>query len=160
MLWLQPSKIVAEGERSLAKIQEDKLRLQEHPGSGPMDISPSRQSNLMVELEKLQMRVAQLQVQNEELVSSPKRQAIGSGAAPDRGSRLREDFVPACDEDVVRWLRDRQLDMQDATTVGNAHELARLCQVVASAVEGLSQISNPSMVANAVRGHRGSASAV
>ena len=125
-----------------------------------MDISPSRQSNLMVELEQLQMRVAQLQAQNEELISSPKRQAVGSGAAPDRGSRLREDFVPACDEDVVRWMRDRQLDMQDATTVGNAHKLARLCQVVASAAEGLSQISNPSMVANAVRGLRGSASAV
>ena len=111
---------VAEGERS---FQEEKLRLQEHPGSVPMDISPSRQSNLMVELEQLQMRVAQLQAQNEELMSSPKRQAVGSGAAPDRGSRLREDFVPACDEDVVRWIRDRQLDMQDATTVGNAQEL-------------------------------------
>ena len=96
---------VAEGERSLAKIQEEKLRLQEHPGSVPMDISPARQSNLMVELEQLQMQVAQLQAQNEELMSSPKRQAVGSGAAPDRGSRLREDFVPACDEDVVRWMR-------------------------------------------------------
>ena len=87
------------------------------------------------------VEVAQLQAQNEELMSSPKRQAVGSGAAPDRGSRLREDFVPVCDEDVVR-------------IVGNAHELA-------SAAEGFSKISNPSMVANAVRrGHRGSASAV
>ena len=89
----------------VAKVQEEKLRLQEHPCSVPMDISPSGQSNLMVELEQLQMRVAQLQAQNEELMSCPKRQAVGSGAAPDRGSRLREDFVPACDEDVVRWMR-------------------------------------------------------
>ena len=65
----------------------------------------------MVGLEQLQMRVAQLKAQNEELMSSPKRQAVGSGA-PDSGSRLREDFVPVCDEDVVRWMRDRQLDMQ------------------------------------------------
>ena len=114
----------------------------------------------MVKLEQLQMRVAQLQAQNEELMFSPKRQAVGSRAAPDSGSRLQEDFIPVCNDDVVRWMRDRQLDVQDATTVGNAHELARLCQVVASAVEGLSQISNPSMVANLVKGHRGSASAV
>ena len=66
----------------------------------------------VVGLEQLQMRVAQLKAQNEELMSSPKRQAVGSGAAPDSGSRLREDFVPVCDEDVVRWMRDRQLDMQ------------------------------------------------
>ena len=61
----------------------------------------------------------------------------------------------------MRWMWDRQLDMQDATTAGSAQDLARLCQVVASAAEeGLSQMSTPSMVANAVEGHRGSASAV
>ena len=31
-----------------------------------------------------------------------------------------------CDEDVVRF-RDRQADMQDATSAGNTHELVRLC---------------------------------
>ena len=97
------------------------------------------------------MRVAQLQAQNEELLSSSKKQAFGPGAVSDRGPRLREDFVPRRDEDVVRSMRDRQLDMQDAKEAGNAHELARLCQVVASALKELSQISPPSIVANAVR---------
>ena len=64
----------------------------------------------MIELEQMQMWVAQMQVQNEEFMFSPKRQAVGSGAAPEGGSRLREDFVPACDEDdVERWMRDRHV---------------------------------------------------
>ena len=111
---------VAEGERSL------KLRFQEHPGSVPMDVSPARQSNLMVELEQMQMRVAQVQVQNEELMSSPKRQAV-------------RRFCSS--------LRQGRHDVDG----GNVHELARLWQVVAGVAEGLSQISHSSMVANAVR---------
>ena len=58
-------------------------------------------------------------------------------AAPDRGSRLQEDFVPMCDENVVRWMRGRQADMQDATAAGNAHELARFCPVVATRSTGV-----------------------
>ena len=99
------------------------------------------------------MRVAQLQAQNEELLSASDGQAVGSGAAPDCESQLREDFVPLCDEEVVRWMRDRLLDMQDATAAGNAHEMARLCQVVVSAAQEMAQMTPPSMVANVVRGH-------
>ena len=90
-----------------------------------------------------------MQAQNEELLSSLKKQVLGPGAVSDRGPRLREDFVPRHDEDVVRSMRDRQLDMQDAKAAGNAHELARLCQVVASTAMEL--ISPFSIVANAVR---------
>ena len=35
-----------------------------------------------------------------------------------------------CDEDVVRWMQDRQADMQEATLAGNSHEVARLCHVM------------------------------
>ena len=97
------------------------------------------------------MRVAQLQAQNEELLSSSKKQALGPEAVSDRRPRLREDFVPRRDEDVVRSMRDRQLDMQDAKAAGNAHELARLCQVVVSTATELSKRSRLSIVANAVR---------
>ena len=70
--------------------------------------------------------------QNEELLSSSKRQAVNP-SVKDRARRLQEDFVPMCDEDVVHWIPDRQADMQDAMLAGNTHELARLCHVVASA---------------------------
>ena len=73
------------------KIQEEKLR-----------------SNLM------QMRVVQLQVQNEELMSSPKRQAtVGPHC---------EKILFSLREDVVWWKRDRQLDMQDARVVPSCGE--------------------------------------
>ena len=54
------------------------------------------------------------------LLSSSKRQAVSS-VSKEREGRLREDFVPKCDEEVVQWMRDRQADMQDATSAGNAH---------------------------------------
>ena len=56
-----------------------------------------------------------------------------------------------CDEDVVQWMRDRQADMQDATISGNAHEMARLCQVMAHAANQHSRSITTSMVTNMVR---------
>ena len=68
---------MAEGDRSLAKIQEEKLKFEQHSRPSHMDISPSTQTTLMAVVEQqLQMTVAQLQVQNEELLSSPKRQVF------------------------------------------------------------------------------------
>ena len=61
-------------------------------------------------------------------------------------------FVPLCDEDVAQWMRDRQADMQDATSAGNTHELARLCQIVVSAANQLYKKSSPSTVANVING--------
>ena len=56
---------------------------------------------------------------------------------------------------ATRMLCGGQADMQDATAVGNAHELARLCRVVATVAQELSQRATPSLVANAVSGHWG-----
>ena len=132
-------------------LEEAERKLNDLKAFRAVQVDPA--STPLPELEQFQMRVAQLQAQNAEPLSSSNRQAVGSGAAPDRGSRLREDFVPLCDEDVVRWMRDRLLDMQDAIAAGNAHEMARLCQVVVSAAQELAQMTPPSMVANVVRGH-------
>ena len=130
-----------EAERKLNDLKAFRT-VQADPASTPLP-----------ELEQLQMRVAQLQAQNEELLSASDGQAVGSGAAPDRESQLREDVVPLCDEEVVRWMRDRLLDMQDAIAAGNRHQMARLCQVVVSTAQELAQMTPPSMVANVVRGH-------
>ena len=65
-----------------------------------------------------------------------KKPATGHGVATIASTnhpRLQEDFVPMCNEDVVRWMADRQADIRDATMAGNAHEVARLCQVMGSA---------------------------
>ena len=73
---------------------------------------------------------------------------------PSCASRLRlaEDFVPMCDEDVVRWMQDRQADMQEATLAGNPHEVARLCCVMGTAATSWSTVTMPpSTVSNAVQ---------
>ena len=110
-----------EGEQSLARLQEEQQRFPQVLALGAMDISAPAPPSVVAEVEQLQTMVAQLRAQNEELLSSSKRQAV---------NKDREDFIPMCDEDVVRWIRDRQADMQDATSAGNTHELARLCHVV------------------------------
>ena len=136
---------VEEGEKSLARLKEEKQRFV----PSAMDITPPATSTLVAEVEQLQTMVAQLRAQNEELMSSSKRQAVNPGVK-DRSGRLREDFVPMCDEEAAQWIRDRQADMQDATLVGNAHELARLCHVVANAAGQLSR-NSPSVVANVIK---------
>ena len=123
---------VKEGEQSLARLQEEHQRFPHVFAPGAMDISAPAPPSVAAEVEQLQTMVAQLRAQNEELLSSSKRQAVNP-SVKDRARRLQEDFVPMCDEDVVHWIPDRQADMQDAMLAGNTHELARLCHVVASA---------------------------
>ena len=45
--------------------------------------------------------------------------------------RLREDFMPMCDEEIFQWMQDRQADLHDATLTRNATEVSRLCHVMA-----------------------------
>ena len=77
---------------------------------------------------------------------------FGTSTGDRPSPRLQEDFVPMCNEDVVRWMADRQADIRDATMAGNAHEVARLCQVMGSAATDWSTVTvTPSMVSNTVR---------
>ena len=140
---------VEEGEKSLARLKEEQQRFPQVFVPSAMDITAPATSTLVAEVEQLQTMVAQLRAQNEELMSSSKRQAVNPGVN-DCSGRLREDFVPMCDEKAAQWIRDRQADMQDATSVGNAHELARLCHVVANAADQLSR-NSPSVVANVIK---------
>ena len=126
------------------------------PSGAEVDCPPNRSSHCLcsngTSFSGLGNRVAKvaregaLQIQNRELQGSCKRQAVGMSTSRDRqGPRLKEDFVPRCDEYIRRWMRNRQADIQEATMAGYAHEVARLCHVMASAAT-----RQPSMVSNAV----------
>ena len=83
---------------------------------------------------------------------SCKRQAVSVSVPADRpGPRLKEDFVLGCDDDIFRWMQDRQPDIQEATW-RRKRSRARLCHVMGSEVAGWSTPSLlPSMACNAVR---------
>ena len=114
--------------------------------------APRAPPDLVAEVEQLRGKVIELHGQNRELQGSSKRQAIGATPMCRPGPRLQEDFVPMCNEDIMRWMEDWQADIHEATTAGNAHEVARLCRVMGSAAAEWSTPSTlPSMQTNSVR---------
>ena len=110
------------------------------------------------EIRLLRARIAQMEGSMEGAVQEAKRFKICATTCPDvtpicrSGLRLREDFVPGCDEDILRWMQDRQADMQEATLAGDGQEVARLCHIMGTAATSWSTVAvTPSMVSNAVR---------
>ena len=94
------------------------------------------------EVEQLRRQVADLQQQLGQGADAPpcaKRQAV---VPKERTVRLREDFVPMCDSEIVQWMQDRQADLQDASRTGNASEVTRLCHVIAETASGMAQSSD------------------
>ena len=95
---------VAQAEQRLIALQTEAAT----PCAAMEQDSPHRAT----ELQKLREKVNELQIQNRELQGSCKRQAVGMSTSGDRqGPHLKEDFVPGCDEDIRRWMRDRQADI-------------------------------------------------
>ena len=88
---LQPRTVFPKNRRHVFMHPDERISV-----SSAMDISTS---NVAAEMKQLQTRTAQMQAQNEELLSSSKRQA---SASKERGRRLREDFVFSCDEEVAQ----------------------------------------------------------
>ena len=88
-----------------------------------------------------------------EFQGSDKRQAVDTVTPLERGGpRLSEDFVPASDGDILRWMHDRQADVQQATMTRNGHDVASLCHIMGSAATSWSAPTMPlSMVSNSVR---------
>ena len=82
------AKIDKERASEVRSLEEAKRKLNDLKAFRTVPVDPA--STALSELEQLQMRVAQLQTQNDELLSSSKKQAVGSGAVPDGGSRLRD----------------------------------------------------------------------
>ena len=140
---------VTEAERRLIMLQTEAAS---HVAIMKDPIQDTDRPDWAAELDELRQKVNELQIENTELRGSCKREAVSISLVDRPGPRLKEDFVPGCDDDIFRWMQDRQTDIQEATLAGNAHEVARLCHVMGSAVAGWSTPSLlPSMACNAVR---------
>ena len=140
----------AERSRELERLEEGKANLERFRqivASQQVVLPPDSAS----EVEQLRMQVAQLQQELGQVGEAPcaKRQAVVPQA---RAVRLREDFVPMCDADILQWIQDRQADLQDASRMGNVSEVTRLSHVIAETASGISQPADlPSMATNFTR---------
>ena len=155
-------KFVARCEKRIAALDVERSRELERLEDGKSNLERLRlmmTSQQIVpppdsssEVEQLRRQVADLQQQLGQGADAPpcaKRQAV---VPKERTVRLREDFVPMCDSEIVQWMQDRQTDLQDASRTGNASEVTRLCHVIAETASGMAQSSElPSMVANFTR---------
>ena len=61
-------------------------------------------------------------------------------AGPAKRPRRREDFMCSCAEEVIEWISDRQFDIQEEITKGNAAEVARLSSLVVQAATSLQPV--------------------
>ena len=65
--------------------------------------------------------------------------SVSVTAGPAKRPRRREDFMCSCAEEVIEWISDRQFDIQEEITKGNAAE-ARLSSLVVQAATRLQQV--------------------
>ena len=143
------------------KIQEGVSRLEALQTEAKAQTSPfTAPSDPQDEIRLLRARIAKMEGYTEDDIQegASKRTKMCATSSvelvPSGGSRRRlaEDFVPMCDEDVVRWMQDRQADMQEATLAGNPHEVARLCHVMGTPAASWATVTMPpSTVSNAVQ---------
>ena len=129
-----------------AKIQDGVNRLEVLQTEAKAQASPfTVPTNPQEEIRLLRARIAQMDgsAENDIQEGASKRSKMCATSSVDQvpscASRLRlaEDFVPMCDEDVERWMQDRQADTQEATLAGNPHEVAGLCHVMGTAAHEL-----------------------
>ena len=140
------------------KIQDGTSRLEVLKAEARVQPSPfTVPTDPQEEIRLLRARIAQMEGSIEGDVQEAKKVKICAMTLPDAapicrsGPRLREDFVPGSDEDILRWTQDRQADMQEATLAVKGHEVARLCHVMGTAATSWSTVSMmPSMVSSAV----------
>ena len=139
----QTEAFIARSRKRLAALEQERAEEQE--------AEPRNQFPPFAWVAEMEALRAKLATAEEELSAlnldrdAKLRRLTSTGDRP--SPRLQEDFVPMCNEDVVRWMADRQADIRDATMAGNAHEVARLCQVMGSAATDWSTVTvTPSMV--------------
>ena len=84
------------------------------------------------EVQRLQHQLAQAQAPLLQHGST----AVSPGSTAKR-PRRREDFVCSCTEEVIEWISDRQMDIQEEIARGNAVEVARLSSLVVQAATSL-----------------------
>ena len=98
------------------------------------------------ELRQLRATVAQMKGQLQGA-----KPALEEGQAPKRVCR-REDFVPMCVEELQEWIAGRQVDLNEAMSVGRPDEVARISNIMCQAAQQWQQEVAagilPSMVSN------------
>ena len=107
-------------------------------GSAPIQIDGS------AEVQRLQQMVVELQ---SKLSSVGIQRDIAMQDVEHSKKRFREDYVPACVEDLVQWMSDRQKDLQEAMVSGRIQDVPRLAKLVADGgrpVEGMDRKISPS----------------
>ena len=97
----------------------------------------------VTEVQRLQQQLAEAQAQLHQ-------QGVAAvTAGPAKCPRRREDFMCSCAEEVIEWISDRQFDIQEEITKGNAAEVTRLLSLVVQAATSLQPVYT-SMVAQLV----------
>ena len=61
--------------------------------------------------------------------------ALVEGHAPKRICRRDEDFVPMCVEELQEWIAGRQVDLNEAMSVGRPDEVARISTIMCQAAQ-------------------------
>ena len=114
--WAQEWKVECDKELLEAEERLARLRMEaERPASPVPDPA--------TEVQRLQHQLAQAQAQLLQHGST----AVSPGSTAKR-PRRREDFVCSCTEEVIEWISDRQMDIQEEIARGNAAEVARIVQ--------------------------------
>ena len=135
--WAQEWKVECDKELLEAEERLARLRME---AERPTSLVPDPAT----EVQRLQHQLAQAQAQLLQHGST----AVSTGSTAKR-PRRREDFVCSCTEEVIEWISDRQMDIQEEIARGNAAEVARLSSLVVQAATSLQPLQ-PSMVAQFV----------
>ena len=141
------AKELDEGERRLARLR---VAVTEK-------VPPPPATDEESEVAALRARLASVEEERDAAMEGRPTKRVATGpqfrgeTTRDRPGRLREDFVPMCDEEILQWMQDRQADLQHATLTRHATEVSRLCHVMADAVTAFSKtLTPPSLLANTV----------
>ena len=146
-----------EARELLAKELDEGERRLERLRVAVTEKVPPPPANAESEIATLRARLASVEEERDAAMEGRPAKRVATGPqfrgemTRDRPGRLREDFMPMCDKEIIQWMQDRQADLHDATLTGNATEVSRLCHVMADAATSFSKsLTPPSLLANAV----------
>ena len=135
--WAQDWKVECEKELSEAEERLWRLRFEaERPVAAVPDSATG--------VQRLQQQLAEAQAQLHQQGS-----VSVTTEGPAKRPRRREDFMCSCAEEVIKWISDRQSDIQEEIKKGNTAEVARLSSLVVQAATNLQPV-HTSMVAQFV----------
>ena len=135
--WAQEWKVECDKELLEAEERLARLRVEVERPSAPVPDQATEVQRLQHQLAPAQAQLLQHGCTSVTAGSTAKR--------PRRG----EDFVCSCTEEVIEWMSDRQMDIQEEIARGNAAEAARLSSLVVQAATSLQPLQPP-MVAQFV----------